>query len=41
VYVKAGDIKQAEAYYTKALRVNPNDKLAQKGLADLQEMQGE
>jgi tetratricopeptide (TPR) repeat protein len=39
VYAKAGDIKQAEAYYTKALRVNPNDKLAQKGLADLQEMQ--
>jgi tetratricopeptide (TPR) repeat protein len=39
VYVKAEEIKRAEAYYAKALRVNPNDKLAQKGLADLQEMQ--
>jgi tetratricopeptide (TPR) repeat protein len=37
VYAKAGEEEQAKAYYTKALRVNPNDKLAQQGLADLQE----
>ena len=37
VYVQAGEEERAEAYYTKALRVNPNDKLAQKGLADLKE----
>jgi tetratricopeptide (TPR) repeat protein len=38
VYAKAGEGERAEVYYTKALRVNPNDKLAQKGLAELKEM---
>jgi len=38
VYAKGGDEQRAEAYYIKALRVNPNDKLAQKGLADLKDM---
>ena len=37
VYAKAGDREEAEAYYQKALRVNPNDQLAQQGLGDLQE----
>jgi tetratricopeptide (TPR) repeat protein len=40
VYAKAGDRERAVDYYTKAVRVNPNDKLAQKGLADLKEMHG-
>ena len=38
VYVKAGDVERAEEYFTKALRVNPKDKLARKGLDDLKEM---
>jgi tetratricopeptide (TPR) repeat protein len=37
VYAQAGEEERAEAYYQKALRVNPNDKLARKGLADLKE----
>lgn len=38
MYVKAGDLERAEDYFNKALRVNPKDKLAQKGLAELKEM---
>jgi tetratricopeptide (TPR) repeat protein len=39
VYVKEGDVERGEEYFTKALRVNPKDKLAQKGLDELKEMQ--
>jgi tetratricopeptide (TPR) repeat protein len=38
VYVKAGDVERGEEYFTKALKVNPKDKLAQKGLDELQGM---
>jgi tetratricopeptide (TPR) repeat protein len=38
VYVKGGDIERGEDYFTKALKVNPKDKLAQKGLAELKEI---
>jgi tetratricopeptide (TPR) repeat protein len=41
VYVKAGDAEQGEAYFQKALTVNPKDKLAQKGLDELKEMSRE
>jgi Tfp pilus assembly protein PilF len=38
VYGKAGDRERAEDYFRRALRVNPKDKLAQKGLDELKEM---
>jgi tetratricopeptide (TPR) repeat protein len=38
VYVKTGDLERGEEYFRKALRVNPKDKLAKEGLADLKEM---
>ena len=38
VYVKVGNKKEAEHYYKKALRINPHDKLAQKGLAQLKNL---
>jgi tetratricopeptide (TPR) repeat protein len=38
-YVKAGDLERGEDYFTKALKVNPNDKLAQKGLDELEDME--
>jgi hypothetical protein len=38
VYVKAGDLERREEYFAKALRVNPKDKLAKKGLDELKEM---
>jgi tetratricopeptide (TPR) repeat protein len=37
VYVKAGDFERGEEYFSKALMVNPQDKLARKGLEELQE----
>jgi tetratricopeptide (TPR) repeat protein len=36
VYVKEGDLERGEEYFQKALRVNPRDKLAQKGLNELE-----
>jgi hypothetical protein len=35
---KAGDLERGEDYFTKALKVNSKDKLARKGLDELQEM---
>lgn len=39
LYVKAGDLERGEEYFKKALWVNPKDKLTQKGLDELKEMQ--
>jgi hypothetical protein len=38
VYVKAGDVERGEGYFRKALQANPKDKLAQKGLEELEGM---
>jgi len=38
VNVKAIDLERGEEFFTKALRVNQKDKLAKKGLDELEEM---
>jgi hypothetical protein len=38
LYVIGGDLEWGEDYFTKALKVNPIDKLVKQGLADLKEM---
>jgi tetratricopeptide (TPR) repeat protein len=38
VYIKEDDVERGEEYFRKALRVNPKDKLAQKGLDELKEL---